>query len=230
MKEIRFLYNEVFSTEDLLSVWILTLSRIYSDLIIVNKNMLRLLDQENYCESEMIYFSKLAASHYREALKFIGSFSEELEIDDFISKLDEDLINKYITLISSVKSSPSSNEEPSKCFKNSFVGRYLKPIRDNFFHYYNKKDTMTRVHKALSILGNHPTRIVLPDDIFGNVDFVFADEIAVFLSYGSIDSEELTSFTKKLLVYIICLLDFIQAVNAIYFESYEGKLCIEEYD
>lgn len=216
MKEIKFIMKEIFPPDDNLAIWILTLSRIYNDLIIVNSRMVDLYEKNIYSESEMIYFSRLGFSHYREALKFINLYKNKSEIRDFLSNLDKELINKYNFILSS-----------SNPYKGSFLEKHVVPIRNNMFHYNNEKKLIKEIIEKKE---GYESMVRIVGHTMKGIDLVYADEISVFLSFNNMEMDDFINFVKEISNYIFALIDFLDGAIAAYFTENILKTEVVELD
>jgi len=128
INEAVFKIKNMFNPDDTLSLWIIKMSMIRNDLYYVHKSLTSIAEVgSTFQNEEMNYFFRLAASHYREAVKFIDKYKTEEKIHSFINLLDSKSIENYEKLL-----------ESCTPWDSSFVSDILKPIRDNFFHYTNK--------------------------------------------------------------------------------------------
>lgn len=213
MKEIKFIMKEMFPPDEPLAIWILTLSRIYNDLKHVNSYMVNIYESESYSESEMIYFARLGFAHYREAVKFIDSYKDKSEIRDFVNNPDKEIIEKYDFVIAS-----------GNHFNDSFLKKYLVLIRNNIFHYFDDC-----IKEIINSKVGYESTVRIIDKAMKDIDLVFADEMSVFLSFKSMETDDFTNLVKEISSYILALIDFLNDAIATYFEQNINKTKITDY-
>lgn len=212
MKEIKFIMKEMFPPDEPLAIWILTLSRIYNDLKHANSYMVNSYENESYSESEMIYFARLGFAHYREAVKIIDSYKDKSEIRNFMSNLDKEIVEKYDFVIDS-----------GNHFNDSFLKEYVVPIRNNMFHYFDDG-----IKEIINSKVGYESTVRIIDRTMKDIDLVFADEVSVFLSFKSMETDDFTNLIKEISRYTLALIDFLNDAIATYFEQNINKTKIME--
>ncbi|MDT0121641.1 hypothetical protein Q9R46_03245 [Paenibacillus sp. RRE4] len=205
--EIVFRLKNMFIPGDKISEWILKLSLIRNDLFYIHRSLIDYLDgTKKHTNGEFIYYFRLAASHYREAAKFIvkNNFPQK---DAFIDSLSDEAKYNYKLIIDSCTP-----------WETSFVRRIVKPIRDSFFHYDNRD-----FEEEYRELPDFFTRVSSAGKKRKEIDFVYADELAINLIFKGKSEQEIIGILNELSEYLIGLICFVDDVVGRYFIQNESK-------
>ena len=178
MKKWTFRLGDAFPAEDPLARWFVGLSAVVNDLILAGSRMEAEMSKARRSEpsSEGIYFFRLVASHYREAVKFIEDADSLPEVRAFIASLPQGLQNQYSSVLTTFQP-----------FHGSFVERVLKPLRDKLFHYplVNSQELINATGKVKELR----TGAELRGSRIADFRASFADDVMLCLS-GEIFSQE----------------------------------------
>jgi len=207
--ELVFKLKKMFNPDNKLTSWILKLSMIRNDMFYVHRSLIDYLDGTKKAASgEFIYFFRLAASHYREAAKYISSGKNKPEIQAFINELSEETIMDYNQIIKSCTP-----------WKSSFVNQIVKPIRDNFFHYdiENFEEDYLELEDIFS-------RIILTGKSRKEIDLVFADELSINLIFGNKSLHEIKQILSELSSYMSSLISFVDEAVGIFINKNVDKI------
>lgn len=208
INEAVFKIKNMFNPNDVLSLWIIKISMIRNDLFYVHKSLTSIAEVNNELQNgEMNYFFRLAASHYREAVKFIDEYKNEKKIQRFVDSLDSKSIENYKKLL-----------ESCTPWNASFVKKTLKPIRDNFFHYSSES-----FNEDFNEMKDFYSRIYSTGSSRKELTLVFADEISFNLDFRDYSEEQYKEVIIKLSEYMVALIQFVDEATGLYFNKFKGR-------
>ncbi len=206
--EMVFKLKRMFDPDNILSIWVLKLSLIRNDLFYVHRSLIDYLSGTKIATSgEYLYYFRLAASHYREAAKYVEKWNKDNDVISFVSELPVEHREEYRLILDSCTP-----------WETSFVNRILKPIRDNFFHY-----DISSFQKDYRKLDDIFTRIVSSGDARNETDFVFADELSINLIFGNNSKQEIEEILSELSTYMSALISFVDAAIGTYLYNNKSK-------
>lgn len=208
VNEAVFKIKNMFSPNDILSLWIIKISMIRNDLYYVHKSLTSIAEANKQLQNgEMNYFFRLAPSHYREAVKFIDDHKKERKIQSFIDLLDSKSIENYKKLL-----------ESCTPWEGSFVKDIVKPIRDNFFHY--SSDSFCKDFKEMK---DFYSRVSSNGSSRKDLSLIFADEISINLDFRDYTEEQYKVMINKLSEYMVALIQFVDEATGSYFNHYKER-------
>ncbi|RKP55395.1 hypothetical protein D7Z26_09390 [Cohnella endophytica] len=206
--ELVFKLKKLFSPDNKLSSWILKLTLIRNDLFYVHRSLIDYLDCTKKAKSgEFIYYFRLAASHYREAAKYISRGKNKPEIQAFIQELSDNTINNYKLII-----------ESCTPWKSSFVNQIVKPIRDNFFHY-----DIESFEEDYNQLEDFFTRIISTGNTRKETELIFADELSINLIFGNKSRQDIEKILSELSTYMSALISFVDETVGRFINNNKNK-------
>jgi hypothetical protein len=223
MKRWRFNIGQAFPHDKPIALWLASLSIATNDLVLSNVRMSEAFARDGESPSpEGIYFVRLSASHFREAVKILTGAESDPDVKAFIESLPDDALADYRQL-----------HEAFHPRRGSFVEQFAKPLRDRFLHYPSLKEDQAGLIKALHDLASVDSGITLgTEHNLANLRFDFADEIASNWGIGAVvagDQTQLAMQMGHLAELTNALLRFLQYALAEYINRLpEGTVDLHE--
>jgi hypothetical protein len=217
-KKLSFKIGDYFPADDSGTNLILPLLMSCNDLIYVNQ--LWVIESKLVKGSEKIdtnsaaataksfYSFRLLCSHLREAVKTLNAAENEPNFKKIMAHFSKEGKEKLMML--------HGYYEP---FENSFTKKFLVPIRNTLFHYYNDKKAVEAIKKCLSSLKEERTSILVEEKREG-LRLLVADDIVV-CHVGEIIKEiglTLPEAMSKVFEMAKCTLDVIEHLHIAYLE------------
>ncbi len=192
----RFQMADAFPSKSVVARWILYLSIIENDLNAANLGMFNYLnDETDPFRSRWVYYSGLATSHLREAVKFLWNSRKIPEVRAFIETLPEELRREYEQIADSL------------FLKDTPILKRIIDMRNQFFHYpEGVKELMdSRMEDVLRSAIKSPGQVVVTqtmhtEGVEYDFRYEFADRFHAVYSFGLVarDARELESFMEDL--------------------------------
>ncbi|CAM3525118.1 hypothetical protein PALU110988_27295 [Paenibacillus lupini] len=220
--EYEFLLEDMFDLNKSLSRFIIKLAMARNDVLYVHKHLLKLTEQQpNNYVSESFYFFKLGISHLREAYMLLDAFKNDNTVKSFIEQTGPENQEMY-----------SRIKEVNKNYNSNIVGKLIKPIRHNTFHYYKtgkdfKEFDMSFMQELLKLKGLE-TGIRFTGEKVADAEYTFADEISFNLQFktydGSFNDNEMKRILGDLSELMTDFLSFSDYTVAYYLTENESKM------
>lgn len=133
MGRIEFKVGEAFPHDDPVARWVATLSIIANDLARVNRRLYEIMQLGSEVERQgSVYWTLLAASHLREAIKFLDpdycALTDAPEVKAFMERRADETRERLEAI-----------RDEFTPWKGSWPHQLTKPTRDRLFHYASDK-------------------------------------------------------------------------------------------
>ena len=128
----------------------------------VNKLYLRNEEEEGLA-AERLYLVRLSASHLYELRKTIELALGDAAVRDFVDRLPDE-VRADLSLV--------------RRFKIGWIQKAVGHIRNNTFHYGNRKKDLDNLRWALTVTAEDEGEVTMIDDTLGGQRLGFADTVA----------------------------------------------------
>lgn len=208
---VEFEMGAVFPPDSRLARWATICAMALNDLLLVNRWLVPRLQEEVPSEGyENIYLMRLAASHLFEIAVFLRAADRFPEVSDFVAGLDQEPREAYAALLALAR----GDHDP---FAVS-----VKSARNSFSHYSELLSEEAAEHEqlraALAAHTDEGTRSRIRDEVppLSGFRALFADEVAVELTFPGGDREALGEFVAGISTHIAHFLLFVRTALGAY--------------
>ena len=198
---IKFNFHEVFKGDCLLSQYVSVITQIHSNITLSVSFMSKSAkesDGEQHPDAYMYFLSTLL-SHTREAIKVINDWNRKsVDVREFNKRNDIEVLLTKILI-------------DQKDYEESIVATFLKPVRDNIFHYtdYQNRMEMKEVIESVQAKAEGNTLHILPENRLEGLFVDYSKEIiSGIISRGSYNEEDFKKVIGPTTPIIAEIIDF----------------------
>ncbi len=211
---IEFKIDEAFPPDSRLARWMVGCLMALNDLLLVNRWLVPKLEGKVASEDyEHIYLARLAGAHLFEIATFLRKADRFEDIREFIAALDQPDQSAYRALLAIAKG------------ENGEFAEQIERSRNNSSHYgdllHDEAGAYEQLRQAIRTHAEEGTIGQIRDKTPPITGFraLFADDIAVELTFPGGDTTALGEFVQQISTHIALYLQFARAALAKYVAS-----------